>query len=195
MLTCFCAAATVMLNFCVAVSAVGVVESVAFTVKPKVPGAVGVPEIAPVEAFKFRPGGREEEVIDHVYGVVPPVAARLSLYARPCWPLANKVVVTLTGVAAAATVMLSGCVAVSAAGVLASVTIAVKLNDPAVVGVPEIVPLATANVKPAGSVPALTLQLYGAVPPLAVNVAEYAFSAVPPGKEPDKICTAAVEMC
>jgi hypothetical protein len=79
MLTCVCAAATAILNVCVAVCAVGVVESVTFTVKPKAPEAVGVPEIMPVEAFKLRPGGKEEEVIDHVYGVVPPVAARLAL--------------------------------------------------------------------------------------------------------------------
>ena len=71
---------------------------------------------------------------------------------------------------------------------------AAKLNDPAVVGVPEIVPLAAANVKPGGSVPALTLQLYGAVPPLAVKVVEYVFWVVPPGKEPDNICRA-VERC
>ncbi len=68
-----------MLNACVAVCAVGVVESVTFTLKPKVPEAVGVPEITPVEVFKFRPGGRAEEVIDHAYGVVPPAAARLAL--------------------------------------------------------------------------------------------------------------------
>ncbi len=159
MLTGVCAAATAMLNFCVALCAVGVVESVTFTVKPKVPAAVGVPEIAPVEAFKFRPGGREEALMDQVYGVVPPVAARLALYVVPCWPFAREVVVMLTGAGAAVTVMLSGCVAVSAVGVLESVTIAVKLNDPAVVGVPEIVPIAAANVKPAGSIPALTLQL------------------------------------
>ena len=79
MLTGVCAAATVMLNACVALCAVGVVESVTFTVKPKIPEAVGVPEISPVEAFKFRPGSREEELMDHVYGVVPPVAARLAL--------------------------------------------------------------------------------------------------------------------
>ena len=79
MLTGVCAAATVMLNVCVAVCAVGVVESVTFAVKPKVPEAVGVPEIAPVDAFKLKPGGREEAVIDQVYGVVPPVAARVAL--------------------------------------------------------------------------------------------------------------------
>jgi hypothetical protein len=89
----------------------------------------------------------------------------------------------LTGVAAAATVMLRDFVAVTAIGVVESVTSAVKLNDPAVVGVPEIVPLAAASVRPGGSAPELTLQLYGAMPPVAVKVAVYAFWAVPPGKE------------
>jgi hypothetical protein len=79
MVTGVAAAAKVILNVCVAVWAVGVVESVTFTVKPKVPEAVGVPEIKPVEAFKLRPGGKEEEVIDQAYGVVPPLAARLAL--------------------------------------------------------------------------------------------------------------------
>ena len=49
-----------------------------------------------------------------------------------------------------------------------------KVNVPAVVGVPEIVPLDAASVRPAGNAPALTLQLYGVVPPLAGNVVEYA---------------------
>ncbi len=71
---------------------------------------------------------------------------------------------------AAATVMLNDFVAVCAVGAVESVTFAVKLNDPAVVGVPEIVPLDTASVRPAGSVPELMLQLYGVVPPLATNV-------------------------
>jgi len=52
--------------------------------------------------------------------------------------------------------MLNDCVAVCA---VESVTFAVKLNDPAVVGVPEIVPLAVASVRPAGNAPALMLQL------------------------------------
>ncbi len=89
----------------------------------------------------------------------------------------------LTGVSAAATVMLSGFVATSAVGVVESVTSAVKLNDPAVVGVPEIVPLAAARVRPAGSAPSLTFQSYGAVPPVTVKVAEYAFWSIPAGKE------------
>ena len=64
-----------------------------------------------------------------------------------------------TGVTAAATVMLNDFVAVCAVSAVESVTLAVKLNDPAVVGVPEIVPLAAASVRPAGNAPALILQL------------------------------------
>jgi hypothetical protein len=78
--------------------------------------------------------------------------------------------VICTGVTAAATVMLNACAAVCAVGAVESVTFAVKLNVPAVVGVPEIVPLAAASVRPAGNAPELMLQLYGVVPPLAANV-------------------------
>jgi hypothetical protein len=78
--------------------------------------------------------------------------------------------VICTGVTAAATVMLNDFVAVCAVDAVESVTFAVKLNDPAVVGVPEIVPVAAASVRPAGSVPELMLQLYGVVPPLAAMV-------------------------
>ena len=59
------------------------------------------------------------------------------------------------------------------------------MNDtvPAVVGVPEIPPVDATRLNPAGSVPALTLQLYGVVPPLACSVVEYAVPAVPPGRD------------
>ena len=63
-------------------------------------------------------------------------------------------------------VMLNDCVAVCAAE---SVTLAVKLKEPVVVGVPEIVPAAE-RVSPAGKAPELILQLYGVVPPLAAKV-------------------------
>jgi hypothetical protein len=55
--------------------------------------------------------------------------------------------------------MLNNCVAVCGVGAVESVTFAVKLNDPEVVGVPEIVPLAAASVRPAGKAPELMLQL------------------------------------
>ena len=88
-----------------------------------------------------------------------------------------------TGVTAAATVRLNDFVAVCAVGTVESVTLAVKVNVPGAVGVPEIVPVAAANVRPAGNAPALKLQLYGVVPPLACNVVVYAVPTVPPGSE------------
>jgi hypothetical protein len=63
-------------------------------------------------------------------------------------------------------------VAACAVGTVESVTLAVRLNVPAVVGVPEIVPLAAASVRPAGKAPELMLQLYGVVPPLASIIVE-----------------------
>ena len=46
------------------------------TVMGKLPFAVGVPEMRPVVAARLRPAGRLPEVIDQLYGAVPPVAAR-----------------------------------------------------------------------------------------------------------------------
>jgi hypothetical protein len=40
---------------------------------------VGVPAIAPVEAFNIRPAGRVPLVSDHIYGGVPPAAAKTAL--------------------------------------------------------------------------------------------------------------------
>ena len=67
-------------------------------------------------------------------------------------------------------VMLRVAVAILA-GVEESVTVTVKLEVPAAVGVPEITP-APLNVRPAGSVPDVTAQVYGAVPEEAANVVE-----------------------
>jgi hypothetical protein len=60
--------------------------------------------------------------------------------------------------------MLNGIVAVLFA---ASVTFTVNETVPAVVGVPEITPVDATRLNPAGNVPALTVQVYGVVPPLA----------------------------
>ena len=51
-----------------------------------------------------------------------------------------------------------------------SVTRTVKLLDPAVPGVPDIVP--AARLKPAGSVPLATDHEYGGVPPVAASACE-----------------------
>jgi hypothetical protein len=68
-------------------------------------------------------------------------------------------------------VIVNDCVAVFAVGVVESVTFTVKVVEPAVVGVPEIVPLVE-RVKPAGKDPELMLQEYGVVPPVAASVVE-----------------------
>jgi hypothetical protein len=49
------------------------------TVKLNVPGADGVPLRAPVEVLSVIPAGNAPAEIDHVYGVVPPVAASVWL--------------------------------------------------------------------------------------------------------------------
>jgi hypothetical protein len=74
------------------------------------------------------------------------------------------------------------CVAVCAAGVVESVTFAVNENEPDAVGVPEMVP-AEESVRPAGKAPALTLQAYGVVPPLADKAVEYAVPTSPEGTD------------
>ena len=51
-----------------------------------------------------------------------------------------------------------------------SVTLTVKLEVPALVGVPEIAPLEV-RFRPAGREPEATTQVYGAVPPLTATAA------------------------
>jgi hypothetical protein len=58
------------------------------------------------------------------------------------------------------------------AGLSASVTVAVKLDVPLVVGVPETTPVVVARVNPAGKLPEVIDQLYGPVPPLTCRPAE-----------------------
>ena len=57
---------------------VGSVESTTVAVKLKVPAAVGVPVIAPVEGASVRPGGRVPAETDQVNGAVPPSTLRVS---------------------------------------------------------------------------------------------------------------------
>jgi hypothetical protein len=52
-------------------------------VKVKLPAAVGVPVIAPLDGLKFRPLGREPALISQLYGVVPPDAVRVCEHATP----------------------------------------------------------------------------------------------------------------
>jgi hypothetical protein len=82
-------------------------------------------------------------------------------------------VVICTGVTAAATVRVNDFVAVCALGVVESLTLITNVKEPAVVGVPESIPLLE-RLRPAGKILEPRDQLYGAVPPDAANVVEYA---------------------
>jgi len=55
--------------------------SVTRNVKLDVPEPVGVPPIAPLEAFKDKPSGNVPTETSHEYGVVPPVAIAVVEYA------------------------------------------------------------------------------------------------------------------
>jgi hypothetical protein len=74
-----------------------------------------------------------------------------------------------TGTTVVDTVMLSDLVAVCGVGAPESVTPAVKLKVPEVVGVPEILPDEAFKLNPVGMDPAVSFQAYGAVPPVAAK--------------------------
>ena len=65
MLTGATAAPSVKDSDCTAVCGVGVVESITFTAKLKVPEVVGVPEIVPLDALSAKPAGRVPELMLH----------------------------------------------------------------------------------------------------------------------------------
>jgi len=73
-------------------------ESVALTVNVLVPAAVGVPESTPAE-LNARPAGRVPALTVQAYGDVPPLAAKVKLYAAPTVPAVNGEVVEMTSVA------------------------------------------------------------------------------------------------
>ena len=61
------------------------------------PAAVGVPEITPDE-LRLKPAGRVPELTDQLYGGVPPVAARVTLYAELTTPTVSGEVVVIVRV-------------------------------------------------------------------------------------------------
>jgi len=150
---------------------VPVLPAASFTcaVNDAVPAVVGVPLICPVELLSVSPACKEPALIDQLYGVVPPLACSVVEYPVPAVPPGSDAVLTVGGCAAAATAMLNAFVPVLFA---ASFTLTVNEAVPAVVGVPETTPVDVTRLNPAGSVPALILQLYGVVPPLACMIVE-----------------------
>src|SRR5690242_12931386 len=75
----------------------------------------------------------------------------------------------------------SDCVWVRA-GFPASVTRTVKFDVAAVVGVPVIAPVLPSSERFAGRLPALRLNVYGVLPPVATTDWEYGVPTVPPGR-------------
>lgn len=129
----------------------GLPESVTMTVIFEVPGVVGVPPT--VQPVSERPAGKVPEVIEQLYGVVPPLASIVALYTTPTVPFGN---VFVRFSAAGLITMVSG-PDVVCVGDPESVTLIVTVELPAVVGVPLTVqPL---MLSPAGSVPAVIMQL------------------------------------
>lgn len=97
------------------------------------------------------------------------MAARVVLYELPMVPFGSEVVVIES---AATTVMLRGCVAVCAVGVLESVAFAVNdVLTPLAVGVPVIAPVLAFSVAQLGrAVPAAMLHVTGGLPPALCKV-------------------------
>ena len=148
-------------------------EFVAFTVKFDVPAVVGVPVIAPVVAFKIKPTGSVPFSTAHIIGVVP-VAASLWLYALFTVPSGREAVVIVGG---AVMTMLRVFVPFPAE----FVALTEKLNVPIVVGVPEMTPVVSFKLRPAGSVRLEIDQVIG-IEPVASSVWLYDCPTMPPGR-------------
>jgi hypothetical protein len=143
--------------------ATAAVLSCTCTTKFEVPGAVGVPEITPVVGEMFRPAGREPEAMLQLYGVTPPAAISAVVYATPTSPCGWGPPINVSG--GTGFEMRIDLFAVTVKGTeLLSVSCRVNIEVPAVVGVPEITPVAALNVRPAGRVPLRILVVRGAVP-------------------------------
>jgi len=114
---------------------------------------------------------------------LPPVAASVCEYATPVTPAGrgDDVVIESCAVIVIESALVAVCDALS-------VTWTVKFAVPADVGDPLIAP-PDDNPKPAGSVPTVMDQVYGAVPPVAPRVWEYAVPTSPPGNDAVEIAS------
>ena len=161
-----------MINGGVTVSAKALVDdtvaaSVTRTVKFDVPRRVGVPVTTP-PAESDNPAGSVPEETVQVYGMVPPVAVSVCVYAA----------LSTAAVKGDADVITSGAGPIVSANtfvtvaVSASVTRTVNVDDVTDAGVPEITP-PDDRFNPAGSVPDARDHVYGVVPPAAASVVAY----------------------
>ena len=150
------------------------------------PEDVGVPVIAPVDAFNDRPAGKLPADTLYVIVPVPPVAVTLWLYGEPIVAAGR-----LAGVTAIAALTVTVYAREPVAPTV-SVAVIVKLNVPAALAVPVIAPLELFSDKPVGKLPADTLNVIAPVPPVVVTVWLYARPAVVVGN--DAGLTAIVEL-
>jgi hypothetical protein len=97
--------------------------------------------------------------------------------------LGNEVVLI---VSVGALVMIENGLVAFCTGKEESVTWTVKLDWPALLGIPLIVP-SLLRLRPAGNVPDTSVHEYGVVPPEAVSIVEYAVPTVALGNEPELI--------
>ncbi len=114
----------------------------------KAPRAVGVPVTAPVELFSVKPAGNAPTT-EYAYGAVPPeTVSAPELNATPTVPA-----VVAGQVTERAALMVIGQVLVAT---LPWLSVALRVNVPAAVGVPVRTPVVALSVSPAGSVPVAT---------------------------------------
>ena len=127
----------------------GAPESVTVTVGVAVPATDGVPLITPVEGFNVKPVGKFPDNCQ-VVAPVPPVEVSVCEYGTPTIPSLSAVVVIFSGGIWDTIVTIAVAVC---GGAPESVTLNVRVADPAADGVPLTTPVAALNVKPTGSVP------------------------------------------
>jgi hypothetical protein len=101
----------------------------------KVPAVLGVPEIRPVVESNASPVGREPELTDQLYGVVPPVAVTLAEYPAPTCPFGRDEVVIVGATAAAFTVSVAAALVAVPAVLLTTTWNVDPLSDVVVAGV------------------------------------------------------------
>ena len=142
--------------------------SVTRMVKLNEPSAVGVPLSVPPDE-RLSPPGKGPEATDHVYGVVPPVAAKACEYAVPTEPAGRVDPVEMARGGTGELIVNANALSTVCRTAPLSLTLMVKLNEPAAVGVPLNMPPAV-RVSPAGREPDSRDHVYGVVPPVAVNV-------------------------
>ena len=141
-------------------------ESVACTVKGKVPFWVGVPASIP-DGASVRPAGSDPAEIENVMGATPPVCVNVLLYAAPAVAVPSATLFTTS----------QSTLSVRDRGALeqpfASVATTENRNDPPEVGVPEMRPEAD-SVRPGGNDPVVMANTQGFLPPATASAFEYA---------------------